>query len=154
MAYSIFISCSTKDLPHVDQVRRILGHPSISVFVAEYALPLGAPLKETVVHQIKNCDLFLLLWSEYSKASEWVPPEIGGATGANKTIIPFILDANCPPPAFVQDLKYLQVDQDPQRALAVLQHEVFARAQKKQQTDGLVWLGLGAAALYLLSGGK
>ncbi len=45
-----------------------------------------------------------------------------------------------------------RVDQDPRQAMAVLQHNVLARAHKKQHSDGLVVVGLAAAGLYLLSG--
>jgi hypothetical protein len=124
MAYKIFISYSIKDLPIVNHVTRLLANASI---------------------------LFILFWSRHPRSSEWVLQEVGIATHAKKTIMPVVLESGLNLPGFLQRLKYLPAYNNPERALSWLRANVFERAQKKQQTDGLVWLGLGAAIIWLLN---
>lgn len=151
MTYKVFISYSTKDLPIVEHVRSLLQHSSIEVFVAEYSLAPGQSLPAEIITAIKNCNLFILLWSRNSKESEWVPQEIGIATSEKKPILPAVLHPDISLPCFIRELKYLPVYKNPEGALSWLRANVFERAQKKEQTDGLVWLGLGAAVIWLLS---
>ena len=151
MAYKVFISYSTKDFPVVEHVRTLLQHSSVEVFVAEYSVAPGKSLPIEIITAIKNCNLFILLWSENSKESEWVPQEIGIATSDKKPILPVVLHSDISLPGFIKELKYLPVYKNPEGALSWLRANVFEQAQKKEQADGLVWLGLGAAVLWLLS---
>lgn len=151
MAYKVFISYSTKDFPLVDSVRNILQHSSVEVFVAEYSVVPGRSLPAEIVAAIKNCNLFILLWSKNSKESEWAPQEIGIAISEKKQILPVVLHQNISLPGFISNLKYLPLYKNPDNALSWLQANVFEQAQKKEQTDGLVWLGLGAAVIWLFS---
>ena len=77
MSLKVFISYSTKDLHIVDFVRSILAGAPVEVFVAEYSVAPGTPLSPAIITAIKQCNLFILLWSHNSRASEWVPQEIG-----------------------------------------------------------------------------
>ena len=151
MSYKVFISYSTKDLPKVNHIRSMLEHSAIEVFVAEYSLLPGQPLSEHIINAIKNCNLFILLWSSSARESEWVPQEIGIAKSAEKTILPVVLEQGLTLPGFISNLKYLNVYQDPERALEWLQVNVFKQAEEKQKNEGLVWLGIGAAVLWLAS---
>jgi hypothetical protein len=151
MSYKVFISYSTKNINEVNHIKKMLAHSSIDVFVAEYSLLPGQPLSETIINAINNCDLFLLLWSNSAKESEWVPQEIGVARSINKTILPVILEQNLSLPGFISNLKYLNGYKNPEKALECLQTNVFKNAEQKQKNEGLIWLGLGAAILWLTS---
>jgi hypothetical protein len=153
MAFSVFISYSTKDLSRARQIKRILEGTRSEVFLAEYSLPPGSELGQGILGAIKECDLFLLLWSSNAKSSEWVPQEIGVARAHKRPIIPVMLHKGIELPGFLKGLKYLPLYKDPNRALVWLQRNVFQQAQKKQQRDGLVWLGIGGVVLWLLSQG-
>src|SRR5882757_397879 len=72
MAYKVFISYSTKDIPNVDALRTFLQFPDVECFVSEYAVVPGAPIAATTKAAILTCDLFVLLWSKNAQASEWV----------------------------------------------------------------------------------
>lgn len=150
MAYKVFISYATKDLPVVNHVRSLLTDVSIDVYIAEYSALPGTVLDENIKAALKACDLFILFWSQHSKSSEWVPQEIGIAVEANKTIMPVVLEPNLALPGFIKKLKYLAAYQNP-NALNWVRMNVFERAREKQKKDGLVWLGIGAAVLWLLS---
>ena len=80
-----------------------------------------------------------------------MPQEIGIAKSAEKTILPVVLEQGLTLPGFISNLKYLNVYQDPERALEWLQVNVFKQAEEKQKNEGLVWLGIGAAVLWLAS---
>jgi len=47
MAYKVFISYSTKDIPNVDALRAFLQFPDVECFVSEYAVMPGAPIAAT-----------------------------------------------------------------------------------------------------------
>jgi hypothetical protein len=151
MAYKVFVSYSTNDFPTVEHVRRLLASPEVEVFIAEYSVSPSQPLDDNIVAAIKACDLFVLLWSRNSKASEWVPQEIGIARGNDKTILPIVLEDGLNLPAFIRDLKYLPAYRNPSESFIWLQQNVFTRAEKQQQTSALVLLGLGAVLVWLFT---
>ncbi|HEC97193.1 MAG TPA: toll/interleukin-1 receptor domain-containing protein [Nitrospirae bacterium] len=151
MAYKVFISYSTKDINTVNRIKSMLQHSSIEVFVAEYSVNPGEPLPEKIIQAIKNCNLFILLWSSNSKESDWVPQEIGIAKSSDKAMLPVVLEPHLALPGFISNLKYLNAYQEPERSIEWLQINVFKKAEEKTKKDGLVWLGLGAAVLWLSS---
>jgi hypothetical protein len=150
MPYRVFISYSTKDFSLVDYVRKLLRHSAIEVFVAEYSVPPGSLLSDTIITAIKNCNLFLLLWSKNSKYSEWVPQEIGIATSEGKPIVPIVIEPGLELPGFIKNRRYLAAYKDPDVALKWMRQNIFENARRKEQTDGLVWMGIAAAVLWLL----
>jgi hypothetical protein len=153
MAYKLFVSYATADLAIVDKLREFFAEAEISVFAAEYNVVPGSPLSPTIEKAIRDCDLFLLLWSSRSRASDWVGQEIGLAKGQKKTILPVVLEPDLQLPGFISDLKYLAAHKNPERALAWLKKNIFSRAAAKDKQEGLVWLGLGAGLVWLLSQG-
>lgn len=148
MPFRVFISYSTKDLAIVKQARRMLAHPDVDVFVAEYSVAPGQPLSTTIKSAIQNCDLFILFWSRNAQASEWVPQEIGIATAAEKRIIPIVLDRDLSLPGFIKELKYFAAHENPQKALLWLRKGIVDKTEKTSSGIGLVVL-LGLAALFM-----
>jgi hypothetical protein len=142
MAYNVFISYSTKDLHIANHVRAALSIPGVNVFIAEYSVPASAPLNAFIEMGLRSCDLFALLWSRNSKASDYVPQEIGIARGRNKTILPIVLEEGLALPGFLAELKYLPAYKDYGQALLWLQQFVQQNAGQQQQ---------GTALLVLLS---
>jgi hypothetical protein len=64
-------------------------------------------LNQQIELAIRNCDLFILLWSQDARASDYVPQEIGIAKGCNKVILPVVMEEGVSVPGFISDLKYL-----------------------------------------------
>jgi hypothetical protein len=151
MPYNIFISYSTKDFHIVESVRHALQNTPCNIFVAEYSVPAGAQLNQSILDAIKTCDLFILLWSHNSKSSEWVPQEIGAAKGLGKPILPIILDPSVNLPGFIRDLKYLPLQTDSSVAMQWLQQHIFQKVQSKEQTRALVLVGLVVLVLWALN---
>lgn len=151
MAYKVFISYSSKDLSIVKEARKLLTNPLVEVFIAEYSVRAGSVLNNEIIQAIKNCNLFVLLWSRNSKASEYVQQEIGVARGNDKNILPIVLSKRLKLPAFIKELKYLRAYDKPRRSLNWLQKHIFDRAEKQRQKDTLILIGLGALLVWLFS---
>ena len=154
MAFSTFISYSTRDIALANQTKVMLEQTGSHVFLAEYSLAPGSFLSTEITKAIKDCDLFLLLWSRNSQSSEWVPQEIGIARGVDRAILPVVLDRGTGLPGFIKDLKYLPLYENPGSALEWLRKSVFQRVKQKEQSNGLAWLGIGAVVVWLLSQGE
>jgi hypothetical protein len=140
-----------KDLQIVKYVKKLLQiNPAVDVFIAEYSVSAGSPLDETIINAIKNCDSFVLLWSQNSKfsESEYVPQEIGIAKGSHKTIFPVVLEDGLQLPGFIKELKYLPAYRDPKESLLRLRQDVFTRVENQQQIGFLILL---IAALWLFN---
>jgi hypothetical protein len=150
MALKVFISYATHDVQVVNFVRQILAGAPIEVFVADYSVPPGQPLAQSIVAGIVQCDVFVLLWSNNSVSSEWVPQEIGIAKAHNKKVIPIVLNHGLTPPGFIRELKYLDVPRNPEAAFLWLRDNMIANAAQKQQQEQTAWLVLGGALLWIL----
>ena len=150
MAYSVFVSYSTQDLATADALCSWIRQAGAEAFLAEYSVIPSAPLADEIVKAAKNCDLFVLLWSQNARGSEWVPQEIGIAKGLNKPIVPVVLNDGLELPGFIRDLKYLPLHKDPNAGVRWLHDHVVGRRKKKEQ-DALVALGVFGALLLLLA---
>ena len=95
MAYNVFISYSNKNLHIVEWAYKTLTQPGVTeVFAAEYSVIPSQALNENIIQAVKNCDLFVLLWSHDARASDYVPQEIGLAVASNKVILPVVMEDN------------------------------------------------------------
>ena len=152
MAYKVFISYSTKDIPNVESLRALLQFPEVECFVSEYAVTPGAPLAPTIKTSILACDLFVVLWSKNALASEWVSQEIGIAHGCQKAILPFVLEPGLSLPGFIKELRYVAAFQNPQQAMYSLRETVIRNSLTKQNQQALGALALGGLVLLALVG--
>lgn len=138
MAYDVFISYSSKNLRVVNALRKTLHRPSIThVFAAEYSVLPSQSLNDKIEQAIRVCDLFVLLWSHHARTSDYVPQEIGIAIGCHRTILPVVMEANVPVPAFISKLKYLDAPKDWAGSFTWLKQFVDANAQKLQDMKAL-----------------
>jgi hypothetical protein len=154
MAFKVFISYSTRDLTRTKKVKQLLEVAGAQVFVAEYSVAPGSDLARKIVAAIKDCDLFVLLWSHHAKNSEWVPQEIGIAKGCSKPVIPVVLHRSAEVSGFLRGVKYLPLYEDPKKALTWLQRNVAAQASEKSKSESMIWLGISGVLLWLLAQDK
>lgn len=156
MAYKVFVSYSTKSIHIAQWALQSLSQPGMTeVFVAEYSLYPGAPLNELLLAEIRECDIFVLLWTGAARSSDWVPQEIGAARMANRLIVPVVLEPNLPVPAFISGVKHLRAYEDWEGAFVTLKNFIDAQAieaAKRKQTGIILGLILGAVALFAASG--
>lgn len=148
MAYNVFISYSSKNLHIVDWARSTLTQPGITeVFAAEYSVVPSQVLNDEIIRAIRDCDLFVLLWSHDARASDFVPQEIGIAVGCNKTILPVVMEDNVPVPGFITNLKYLPAHKNWDGSFQWLTQFVHDNARKHKNAKVL-----GALAATIIGG--
>ena len=140
MAYKVFISYSTQDLPYVNATKAYLESFGIKTFVAQYDIPPGANIGEDVGKAINASDAFLVLWSGNARQSGWVQSEIGVARQAGKLIVPVLLHTNIEPPAFLPGIKCMRAWEPGDCSLLV--GDLMKRSDSKD---------LGSAALVFLA---
>jgi hypothetical protein len=151
MAYIVFVSYSTKDIPDASAVRNLLNLPDVTCFVSEFSVKPGAALTTTIDTAIRACDLFVVLWSGNAASSAWVPQEIGVAHGCKKPILPFVLEKGFPPDGFIKDLRYVAAYENPQQAMYTLRETVLRNSLlKKSQQNTLGAIAIGGLLLLLL----
>lgn len=150
MAFKVFISYSTKDLPIVDKIKNLVQNSDVEVFVAEYSVLPSESLSVSIEQAIKSCDLFVLIWSKNSQESSWVPQEIGIAKAIGKRILPIVLNPNLPLPGFIRDLKYLDNTKGPNETLQFMQTHVLNLANNKIEQNSKTWLILVALFLFIM----
>ncbi len=152
MTFNVFISYSTKDLMIAKNIKERYTNPEVNIFVAEYSLLPGKALNQTLINEIKKCDMFILLWSKNSQNSEYVQIEIGIAKGNNKFILPFVLNKGLKLPNFIADLKYLPAYEDLSSSLQWLEDHISNNAnEQKKRTNLLLLFGISAGLVFLLS---
>lgn len=161
--FNVFISYSTHDLHQVKAVQAQMQNTPLRVFVAEHSVTASQQLAPSIDEAIQGCDLFIVLWSNSAKDSEWVSQEIGKATALRKKILPLVLDEDLSLPGFISDLKYIPVYKNVEGALQEasriaedeyqkkLAAEQSLAAQKQKEKDNLVIMGLGALFLWAIT---
>lgn len=88
----VFISYSSIEYNIASNVRSILQQNGIECWMAPESIPAGSDYGEEIPTAIENCDAFVLILSENSQNSKWVPKEIDLAITNDKIIIPLHID--------------------------------------------------------------
>jgi hypothetical protein len=89
---SVFVSYSSKDRALVEPLQAIIALSAGKVFYDHYSLVPGENWRLSIARSIKDCDLFLLFWSENASESEEVKKEFTAAFEANKKVVPILID--------------------------------------------------------------
>ena len=140
----------SREVVVLSAVRSAIGAFGGSLAGFEPGVLGGLVIKEAIA----RCDLFVLLWSQEARRSDWVPQEIGIADQQGKLIVPLVLEENLQLTGFISGLKYIDVTKDRQLAFKEAQSRVFEAVEKKKkleqekqnQNDALVF---GALSLFL-----
>ena len=160
MAFKVFVSYSSHDLEHVELLQRQLSDSPVEVFVAENSVAPSQELGSTISQAIEQCDLFILVWSKNAQESTWVSQEVGRAGALKKKILPLVLTEGMQLPGFIQNLKYLSVHNEPEKALAQARQIVVGAYEEKvklesahaqAEKDKLALLAIGALLFWAFS---
>lgn len=87
--YDVMISYSTKQLDEANAIYHRLISEGISTWMAPQSIPTGSAYDDEIPKAINNSDIVLLLLTNDSVKSFWVPKEIGSSIGAKKIVMPF-----------------------------------------------------------------
>ncbi len=88
----VFISYSSKDYIIAGHTRSVLEDNGICCWMAPESIPAGSDYTTEIPKAIENCDILLLILSESSQNSVWVPKEVALAVRCKKRVIPFHID--------------------------------------------------------------
>ncbi|MBR6825230.1 MAG: TIR domain-containing protein [Oscillospiraceae bacterium] len=96
----VFISYSSREIEVANQIKHILETNGVPCWMAPQSIPGGSDYGNEIPKAIDKCKAFLLLLSDASQNSNWVPKEIGLAIGKGKIIVPFQIDNSAITDAF------------------------------------------------------
>lgn len=88
----VFLSYSSKEPEQVKLVLEALEENNIKCWKAPRSIPPGSDYTIEIFDAIAGCKVFVLMLSENSMGSKWVPRELDIAINNNKIIIPFHID--------------------------------------------------------------
>ncbi len=90
----VFISYKSEEFDEASWVKSTLEHNGISCWMAPMSIPGGSSYAVEIPAAIRQCEVFVLILSEQSQLSKWVPRELDQAINEAKVIMPFMLE-NC-----------------------------------------------------------
>lgn len=152
--YNIFVSYAQQELGWAEYLRQHLAFSNVNIFVAEHDLPAGNSLSVDISTQIKQCNLFVLLWTQNAHLSTYVNQELFLAKSEGKKVLPILLKPGIQLPQILGDMKYLDIAKAPENQLAWLRNFVEAEAKSKALSDFIAFGILGFLAYALLKGGS
>lgn len=88
----VFISYSSREIEIANQLKYILETNGVPCWMAPQSIPAGSDYGKEIPKAIEKCKAFLLLLSDASQNSNWVPKEVGRAIGKGKIVVPFQID--------------------------------------------------------------
>lgn len=91
----VFISYKTEEFDEANWVKTTLETNGISCWMAPMCIAGGSSYAVAIPQAIRECKVFVLILSEKSQKSKWVPKELDQAINEGKTVLPFMLE-NCP----------------------------------------------------------
>lgn len=89
----VFISYSSKDRIIASKLRDLLEANGVKSWIAPDSIPVGADYTEVIVDAIEGSSGVVLLLSENSQTSKWIPKELDIAITSDKIIFPIHLDS-------------------------------------------------------------
>lgn len=90
----IFVSYSSKDYDVAENIKSMLEDKGISCWMAPSSIPVGADYSEVIVDAIEGSSGVLLVLTENSQESKWVPKELDIAITADKSVFPVHMDSS------------------------------------------------------------
>ncbi len=156
MAYTVFLSHSSRDASWVNWIRANAQQVQIDVYLHEFDPQPGQSLAAKLQAAIQSCDALVVLLTESSQASAYVHQEIGIAKGLNKPVIPLVQPGiKKESLAMLDGLEYIPFDfKNPQQALQTLLPHLQKLRQAKENQVAILFGFAALVALALLSSGN
>lgn len=151
--YNIFVSYAQPELRWAEHLKQQLAFADVNVFVAEHDLPAGSSLSAEISSQIKQCDLFVLLWTKSAMASTYVNQELFLAKTEGRKFLPIMLQPDVPLPSILGDIKYLDIAKAPDAQITWLRSYVESGAQSKARSN-VIAVGIVALLAFVVFRGK
>lgn len=88
----VFISYSSKDAAEAERLRRLLRERGVETWMAPGDIPAGQKYAGVIVSAIRGCACFLLVLTENTQSSTWVPKEVERAVSFKRPIVTLTLE--------------------------------------------------------------
>lgn len=92
MNEKIFISYKSDEFDIANKVRLFLENANLTCWMAPMSIKGGCSYAIEIPRAIHDCKIFVLILSEKSQNSIWVPKELDQAINARKKIIPIVIE--------------------------------------------------------------
>lgn len=92
MNIDVFISYKSEEKALALQLKELITTNGFTCWMAPESIPAASDYANEIGSAIDNCQVMLLLLSERSQKSQWVPKEISYGLSQNKPVIPFHID--------------------------------------------------------------
>jgi len=92
----LFLSCSHEDKKMAGVLKEAFNHYGIEAFLAHEDIQVGQEWRNTILNNLKLCDVFIAMISKNFTDSDWTDQEVGFAICQEKTIIPISMDGQKP----------------------------------------------------------
>lgn len=112
MKSHVFISYSHVNKDIALRLSKRLKKIGVDHFLDEKAIKLGAPITDVVRKALDDCHAIVVIISNASLKSSWVPFEIGHAMGANfmganKMVLSLVTDPTLDLPGYIASFRYV-----------------------------------------------
>lgn len=147
----VFLSHSTKDMTLVRQLEQQLDNHGITVIIGEDQRSPGANLGQKFERLIRECPIFIALWTEEGANSEWVMRETNYAKQINKQMI-LLKEENV---SIQSDIEWVTFSKsDPPGIILDRIMDAINRVQQSSPLGALLGIGLLALILAALGSQK
>ena len=102
----VFISYSSVDDKRAKQLAKILDEINVEYFLDRKDINWGDDVTERITQGLADCSALVVIISPASLKSQWVPFEIGHASGLGKKILPFLTHPSLDVPGYLQRFHY------------------------------------------------
>ena len=145
--HDVFISYSHKDVLVADAICHKLEEQGVRCWYAPRNIQPGAEWAEAIIEALEECEVLVLVFTDYSNSSQQVLREVDAAITAGKAIIPFKRTETMPTGSmryYLSALHWLDVVDEPleeainelvKRVCGLLGREVVADAGREVSPD-------------------
>lgn len=102
MNSKVFISYSSVDDKLAKQLAKTLDEINIEYFFDRKEIEWGDDVTDRITEGLAQCSALIVIISPASLKSQWVPFEIGHASGLGKKILPFLTHPSLDVPGYLQ----------------------------------------------------
>ncbi len=104
----VFLSYSHQDSSIADDICEVLTESGIEHFRDIKDIPWGGSIPSEVRDALERSVAVLVILSEHSLDSNWVPYEMGFAAALRKRLLPFVTQPSLQLPLYISDLSYVK----------------------------------------------
>ena len=135
MSKDVFISYKSDEFDTAFWIYNSFKENGVSAWMAPMDIPGGSSYALEITNAIKNCQVFVLVLSNASQQSKWIPKEIDSAINAQKLILPFMIEKcelNAEFSFLLSNIQFKEAYADREKALSELISEIRVYLSSKK----------------------